>query len=183
MIPRAHKAAPRVLWHIAALVLTLTILSPSARAVTYKYRLIRVLIGGGQTTEAYPNFLAYAPRSTAYYATPGYSPGGYGTYVNLDIDLPDNATIKHVKGYGYDDESGKAINIDLRRSLYSAEASTRIISVDSVNGESSWQSSTISHEMNNYSYVYFLAVTIPGGIGDGGDDLRIWTVEIKYSVP
>lgn len=164
---------------VAALLLGVLPSRP-AQASTTMYYLMRVVVGGGQTSDLSPYHLAYAPRRyDGNYSAIATVDSDWDTQLHLDVKLPDDATIVKVRGYG-SDSSDDTIVVDLRRASYTSENSSSVATANSSNQSSTWASSTVSHSVDNDLYNYWITVTIPGG---DGSDLRIWNVEVEYTVP
>ncbi len=155
--------------------------SRPAEATTTQYYLLRVIVGGGQTNDTSPDYLPYAPRRySTNYSVQATEDDDWDTQVHLDVKLPDDATVVKVRGYGYDNDANEYITVDLRRASYTSETTYSVASVTSSGGSSTWTSSTVSYAVDNELYNYWFTVTIPGG---EGSSLRIWNVEVEYTVP
>jgi hypothetical protein len=114
-----------------------------------------------------------------------FSTGTTGTIASSHVIcpevLPDNATIYQLALYGYDNTSSGSISACLYKSYYMSSAVTSIACITSVDGgEAGWQSSTVSEPVDNGNYTYFVSSYVTPG---KNSDLKIYTVEVRYTTP
>jgi len=156
--------------------LVLLALALPSTAMATDYHLIRVMTGGGQQ-KALEN--PAAPQVTN---AGSVSSDATETWVHLDVQLPQGATITGLTGYGEDNLDPKSINIALNRSAYWQEALENIGNVSSTNNTNAWTANGLNSQVNNQDYAYWVSVQIPRVLlGQNPDELRIWTVEIAYT--
>jgi len=104
-------------------------------------------------------------------------------YVNgyCDLKLPEGAQISRLTAYGHDNALNEEIIVHLRKSRYNREIFTVIAEVRSQMGANTWSvdvdpPETVQNNWNTYYFYFLIPANIP-------DDLRIWTIEVYYSVP
>ena len=102
------------------------------------------------------------------------------------MKLPDNATITAVHSYGFDNNPLQAMTFSLRKAQWGCENYSAIAtfsSTDNVGGctSSLWSSAAVAEAVNNASYTYWYFFEIPYSADP--DDLRLWNLEIVYTVP